>query len=315
MKTLRSIVLALGLSLAAGTAFGAPVLKADITVSAPVVTVGDMFEDAGVLAEQPLFRSPLPGTTGNVSLAAIRSATARIGLTRFDLNGLSQVRVSRAAAIVDHDLLAGLIAEDLRNRGILGDGMSANTLFATPVDTFSVATSGVPARLDNLRYLPGNGTFSARFQLAGVDRPLDISGSIEISIEAPHLLAGLPAGTVLRPEHIVMRPLPIQQADVQGVAALDQLVGMALNRQSRDGMLLRASDVSVPLAVAKNDLVTIYYRQGPMTLTVKGQAVTSAAEGAPLQVLNLVSRRVISATVVAPGAVEVTAAPVTLAGL
>ena len=29
------------------------VLKADITVSAPVVTVGDMFEDAGVLARQP----------------------------------------------------------------------------------------------------------------------------------------------------------------------------------------------------------------------------------------------------------------------
>lgn len=315
MKTMRSLVLALTLSLSATTAFAAPVLRADITVNDPVVTVGDMFEDAGVLAEQPLFRSPMPGTTGNVDLAAIRSATARIGLTRFEVNGLAQVRVSRAAAVVDHDLLAGLIAEDLRSRGILGEGMSANTLFATPVDAINVAATGVPARLDNLRYLPGNGTFSARFQLAGIDRPLDISGSIEISIEAPHLLAGLPAGTVLRPEHIVMRPLPIQQADAQGVAGLNQLVGMALNRQSRDGMLLRASDVSVPLAVAKNDLVTIYYRQGPMTLTVKGQAVTGAAEGAPLQVLNLVSRRVISATVVAPGAVEVTAAPITLAGL
>ena len=315
MKTIRVLASTLALLLGAGMASAAPILRAEVTVTAPVVTVGDMFEDAGVLAEQPLFRSPLPGTTGNVDMSAVRSAAARIGLTQFEVNGLSQVRVSRAASIVDHELLAGLIAENLRSRGILGEGMSANMLFASPVDAINVAATDAPARLESLRYLPGNGTFSARFQLAGIDRPLDLSGTIEVSIEAPHLVAGLPAGTVLRPEHIVMRPLAIVQADAQGVASLDQLVGMALNRQSRDGMLLRASDVSTPLAVAKNDLVTIYYRQGPMTLTVKGQAVTCAATGAPLQVLILFSRRVISAQVLAPGAVVVSAAPMTLAGL
>jgi flagella basal body P-ring formation protein FlgA len=316
MKTISILASGLALILSSGIAIAAPVLKSEVTVTAPIVTVGDMFEDAGVLAELPLFRSPLPGTTGNVDLGAVRSATARVGLTQFEANGLAQVKVSRAAAVVDHDTLAGLIADDLRDRGILGNGMSANMLFAVPVDAINVATGTAdPARLESLRYLPGNGTFAARFQLAGMDAPLDITGTIEISIDAPHLIAGLPAGTVLRPEHIVMRPLPILQADAQGVPTLEQLVGMALNRQSRDGMLLRASDVSTPLAVAKNDLVTIYYRHGPMTLTVKGQAVTGAATGAPLQVLNLVSRRVISANVISPGAVEVSSAPMTLAGL
>ena len=293
MKSIRAISLTLAMILSSGIASAAPVLRAEITVSAPVVTVGDMFDDAGVLAEQPLFRSPLPGTTGNVDLAAVRSATARIGLTRFDINGLSQVRVSRAASIVDQTLLADLITQDLRHRGILGDGMTANMLFANPPETITVAASDTPAQLENLRYLPGNGTFSARFSLAGQAQPLDLNGSIEIS----------------------MRPLPIQQADAQGIASLDQLVGMALNRQSRDGMLLRVSDVSTPLSIAKNDLVTIYYRKGLMTLTVKGQAITGAAEGAPLQVLNLISKRVISATAIAPGAVEVSTSPVTLAGL
>ena len=80
-------------------------------------------------------------------------------------------------------------------------------------------------------------------------------------------------------------------------------------------MLLRASDISPPLTVAKNDVVTIIYRRGPMTLTVKGQAITSASRGSSLQVLNLVSKRVISATAVAPGTVEVTMSPVSLAGL
>jgi len=61
--------------------------------------------------------------------------------------------------------------------------------------------------------------------------------------------------------------------------------------------------------------VTIYFRQGPMTLTVKGQAITGATIGGPLQVLNLMSKRIISATAIAAGAVEVSADPLALAGL
>lgn len=315
MNAIRSITVVLALALASGTALAAPALKSSVTVNAPIVTVGDMFNDAGTLAEVPLFRAPLPGTTGNVDLAAIRSATARIGLKDFDTTGLTQVSVSRAASIVDEALLSSLITDDLRNRGILANGMSANVMLNAPMQPLRVSVSEAPARLDNLRYLPGNGTFSARFSVNGLSQPIDVHGSIALHVEAPHLAASLPAGTVLRSEHFVMRPVPVSQADAQGVAPLSQLVGMALNRQSREGMVVRASDVSTPLTVAKNDIVTIYYRQGPMTLTVRGQAVTGASEGAPLQVLNLVSRRVISATAIAPGAVEVSSAPLTVAGL
>src|SRR5690554_1872544 len=99
MNTIRTFALATGFALSSGMAWAAPVLRADIIVSAPVVTVGDMFEDAGVLAELPLFRAPLPGTTGNVDLNAVRSATARVGLTSFEANGLVQVRVSRDAVV------------------------------------------------------------------------------------------------------------------------------------------------------------------------------------------------------------------------
>lgn len=315
MNAIRSITALIAAALASGTALAAPALKPEVTVNSPIVTVGDMFNDAGALAELPLFRAPLPGTTGNVDLTAIRGATARIGLNAFDTAGLTQVRVSRAASIVDEALLATLINNDLRQRGILTESMTANVLLSQPLQPIRTAASDNPARLDNLRYLPANGTFSARFTIDGLSQSIDVHGSIVMNIEAPHLVSSLPAGTVIAPEHIVMRPIPVQQADAQGVATLGQLVGMALNRQSREGMMLRASDVSTPLSIAKNDIVTIYYRQGPMTLTVRGQAVTGAPQGGPLQVLNLVSRRVISATAIAPGAVEVSAAPLTVAGL
>ncbi|HTN62655.1 MAG TPA: flagellar basal body P-ring formation chaperone FlgA, partial [Devosia sp.] len=160
-----------------------------------------------------------------------------------------------------------------------------------------------------------SGEFTARFALTGIAEPLDVSGSIDLTISAPHLAAHLAAGTVLTPADIVMKPVSARYADAAGLADPSQLIGKQLNRQSRDGMLLKASDVSTPSLIARNDLVTIYFRQGPMTLTVKGQALTNAVTGAPVQVLNLMSKRVITAKALAAGAVEVSTDPLAIAGL
>ena len=79
--------------------------------------------------------------------------------------------------------------------------------------------------------------------------------------------------------------------------------------------LENSASTLMPLLISKNDPVTIYFRKGPMTLTVKGQAVTGAASGGLVQVLNLMSKRVISATAISAGAVEVSADPLAVAGL
>ncbi|MHA6728874.1 flagellar basal body P-ring formation chaperone FlgA [Devosia sp. A369] len=312
---LRFTLAALTSLLLAGAACAAPVLKADIVVSASVVTVGDMFDDAGLAAEQPLFRAPKPGTSGLVSLVDIDAALGRIGIEQFSANGLASVRVSRTAAVVDETVLSSLIAADLASRGIITSDMTVDTMFSGSVAPIYAEAVGQPASLINLRYLPGNGAFTARFAIAGLAQPLDLSGSIELMVAVPHITANLPAGTLLTADNIQLRPVPLKFVESTGVARVEDLVGKTLLRQSRDGMLLKPSDVAVPLLVAKNDLVTIYFRKGPLTLTVKGQAITGAAAGGRVQVLNLMSKRVISAAVLSAGAVEVNADPLALAGL
>lgn len=312
---IRTLLATFATALLAGTAFAAPTLKADIVVSAAVVTVGDMFEDAGTAAEQPLFRSPKPGTSGLVPLTDITAAAARVGIATFDTNGVTASRVTRAASVVDEARIAQLIADDLRQRGIMTDGMTADTLFNSPIAPINAEPVGMPASIVSLRYLPGTGTFTARLAIAGETQPLDVAGTIELLIEAPHLKASLPAGTVLGPDNIEMRPVALRFADGAGIAQPNQLIGMALTRQSREGMMLKPSDVTTPQIIAKNQLVTIYFRKGPMTLTVKGQAITSAAAGGPVQVLNLASKRLINATAISAGAVEVSIAPLSVAGL
>lgn len=312
---LRSALATLTTLLLANAAWAAPVLRSDIMVNAPLVTVGDMFDDAGAQAETALFRAPLPGTSGHVPLADVTAAMTRIGVTQFDAAGITAIRVTRSAALVDETMLDDLITRDLTTRGIITGDMSINTLFTpafTPINAEDVAN---PVSVISLRYLPGNGAFSARFAIAGKAEPVDVTGTIELMVQAPHITTTLPAGALLAADNIEMRSVPLKLVESQGMVTMADVIGKTLTRQSRQGMMLRPSDITTPALIAKNDVVTIYFRKGLMTLTVKGQAVTSGAKGAPVQVLNLMSKRVISATAIAPGAVEVGTDPLALAGL
>lgn len=293
-------------SLAASTASAAPLLRADITVISEIVTVGDMFEDPGVFAEKALFRAPLPGTTGMVSLDAVREAAALIGLTEFENEGVARVRVARASSIVDAAGLADLITQDLLARGIAGAETTVQAVLDTPDLAFNAEAVAVPVQLISLRYMPGSGRFAARFLIAGKDLPVDVTGRVELMVEAPHLAASRPAGTILQAADVEMKLVPLKFAESAGIATLDQLVGRQLQRQSRSGLMLKASDVTDPQVVQRNSMVTVYLRSGPMMLTVKGQALNDASVGQPVQVLNPVSKKILHGVAMANGSVGIT---------
>lgn len=296
-----------GISMAlVGAAQAAPSLRADVIVNAPIVTVGDMFEDAGSFAELALFRAPLPGTTGTVDLRAVTRAAERVGLADFENVGIIVIRVTRAATTVDAPMLAELIRADMLRRGLVTPGVSVDLRFDRPDIAFNAEVVDAPARLLNLRYAPGSNAFVARFEIAGTDLPEDVTGQLELMVEAPHLVAPRPGGTILTADDIELRKVPLRYAETTGIVRLDQLVGRQLNRAGRGGLMLRAGDVVDPVIISRNQMVTVILKTGPMTLTVKGQALNAAAIGQPVQVLNPATRKILSGTALASGAVEMT---------
>jgi flagella basal body P-ring formation protein FlgA len=299
---------------AAGGASAAPELRADITVTSGIVTVGDMFADPGEHADKPLFRAPRPGTAGNVELPAIRAAMRAAGLAEFDTGGISSVRVGRAATIVDEPVLTDLLTADLTARGIVHDGVVVRASFDAGELALHAEAVPNPVRLLDLTYASGTGSFTARFSIAGLDRPLDLTGRIDLLVPAPHLAEGKPTGAILGAEDVEMRLVPLKFAGANGIATAEQLIGKQLRHQSRGGLLLRPDDVVEPQTVKRNAMVTVVLRNGPLTLTVKGQALNSAAAGQPVQVLNTVSRRILHGVATANGAVEMSDAR-DLAGL
>jgi len=304
----KLILPALFALLSATSALAAPALKAEVSVNRPIVTVGDMFEDAGILAETALFRAPAPGTTGTVSLEAVRDAAARAGLTDYVTNGVLAVRVERRAAVIDTTELTNLIEGDLSFRGLLPAGAQVEARFDGGALSFNAEDVAVPVTLTTLRWQPGSRAFAARFSIAGIDKPVDVTGTIDLMVEVPHLAATLKAGTVLTAADIEMKRVPLDYADRNGVDTAEDLIGKELKRSGRAGLMLKAADVMERLTVRRNTQVTVLLKTGPMTLTVVGQSLGDASAGQPVQVMNTVTKKILNGVAMADGTVAIATA-------
>lgn len=299
----------------AGAAQAEPMLRGDVTVNAAIVTVGDLFEDAGLIAETAVFRAPAPGTSGVLSLEDIAAAVKAAGIESFEPGGYDRIRVARLGIDVGQDLLSDLIADDLRARGILTADMEMDIALDAPLPAMIAADTDTPASLTILRYMPGSSSFSARFQVSGIDRPLDVSGQIQLMIAAPHLTRTLPQGTILGPNDIEMRMIPLAYAESTGLVAMEEIMGMALQRQTREGVMLKPSDIAAPEIISRNDSVTVVFQQGALTLTTTGKALNSASLSQPVSVLNTMTNKVLQGIATQNGTVTVYSGPQQLAGL
>lgn len=297
-----STFLSLGL---ASQAAAAPILRSDVTVNSAIVTVGDMFKNSGMYAEKALFRSPAPGTTGQVSVQNITIAAAKIGIEQFENPGLFAVNVARDGVSIDENALETLIAAELTKRGVLSQGMNVTIFLNRVFNPIFAQNSSTPVLLTNLRYVRGDNRFSARFELAGQSRMIDIAGRLDFSISTPHLIRTMPAGTILKDSDIDLREVPIQLANGAGLPMLEQLIGKQLQRNLLGGATLRLNDVMEPNLIARNQVVTLFLKSGAMTLTVKGRALADAAQGEPVSVLNMVSNTVVQGIAISEGTVQI----------
>ncbi len=302
---LKKIVIFILLGLMAGPIAAAPILKPSVEVSSLIVTVGDMFDNAGLSAERALFRAPAPGTRGVVSIGAIRMAAAKIGIKNFDDRGLSQVSVYRRGIIFTEQDIANIIDEELKKRGIISEKIIAQINFSHKIDKIYAELSPSPIELSELKYYPRAQSFKAQIKIAGKDELREISGTLNMMINVPHLINSLKKGDIISENDIEMRPVDLRFAQSSDLAIKTQIIGKQLRRSTNKGMALRSSDIMEPELIKRSEMVTLYYRKGPLTLSVKGQALNSAPKGGVVSVLNLSSKNIVQGIALADGAVIV----------
>lgn len=85
------------------------------------------------------------------------------------------------------------------------------------------------------------------------------------------------------------------------VSDADAVIGQAARRPLRAGAAATLRDTSSPQVIARGDAVEVTWRDGGLSLTIRGQAQGAAALGQPLRVLNASSRRTIEVVATGPG--------------
>jgi flagellar basal body P-ring formation protein FlgA len=281
-----------------------PALRREVTVTGEIVRIGDLVENAGVVADVAIFRAPDLGQTGSVPAASVRDAVRPHHIISLDTRGLAAVQVTRASRAITQKELEARLVRALAGQSSLSNANDLAVSFDNEVRTLHIEPN---AELGISRVALDQRTrrFEAMLDLpaAAPRRPaLRVTGTLVETAEAVIPLRAIAAGEVIRSSDVMIERRPKTE-----VIAIEDVLGFAAKRALKPGQVIRAGDVAKQELVGRNETVTIYYEAPGMVLTIRGKALDAGAMGDVVNVLNVQSKRTIQATVSGPGRVNVTA--------
>src|SRR5215212_12043995 len=142
-----------------------PVLRANVTVSAEVVRIGDVIDNAGTAAQIAIYRAPDLGTTGTLPSEQVLSALRAHQVIGVDTRDLREISVTRLARMLDGKDIELQVARALEHRGGLGDAANLSLTFDRDVkdlrldasNTGRCADRNAPMPAASVRYDPRSG--------------------------------------------------------------------------------------------------------------------------------------------------------------
>jgi flagella basal body P-ring formation protein FlgA len=286
-----------------------PVLKASAVVNGPLVTVGDLVENAGIIAKVPIFRAPDLGTTGTVPAAAIADAVRAHALIGLDTAGLEEVRVTRAARMIPAKEIEAAVAEALADKYQLGLAKDVRVDFDRTLQAIYIEPSALAEpRVARIVYDARSGRFDASVDLptgASSRGTLRLAGRAIATAEVVVAAHAIERGSVIKDADVVLERRPRTEIGRDPLGGNDIVIGMAARNSLAEGRVLHAPDLMKPELVQRNETVTLTFDIPGIALTVRGKALEAGAEGDVVSVLNEQSKRTLQGIVTGRGRVAI----------
>jgi flagella basal body P-ring formation protein FlgA len=276
-------------------------LKSDAYISDSVITVGDIFENAGPHANHVLAPAPKVGETkiiGMNDLMRIKKA--------FDLNWTPQgkyekIVLKRATTSVEKSEIARLVEASVLKK-LPSDKVELSIKTPLPRMTFD-GHKKPTIKVKDAHYDSFKNEFTVNLDIKGQNGPskeLTVEGQVFQLTDIPVLSENMRNGDLIRENDVHM--MTVRQNDINEAVFLSKndLIGMTPRRTLREGQPVRLSDLEKPKIVKKGEIITITLKNGPLNLTAKGKAMDHGAKGDIIRVMNTTSKRVIEGQVNAP---------------
>jgi flagellar basal body P-ring formation protein FlgA len=297
----RNSLAALMMLLASSGAFAAESeLTGKSLVTGNVVTVGDIFTNSGRHDDHVLAPAPDVGAKlilGKTDLVRVAKAFNLEWQPADD----AQVSIERdAVAVTADDIVQALQKSDLQDK-ISGDASFEISNIAKPIvldgqdipellisDTsFDPATEKFAATLIIAR----EGTTIKDIRLYGLATPM---------ATVPVLRAPIQTNAIISKNDIIERTVAKRNLRGAVVLSKDDLVGMTAKRTLIANAPIKQADVTPPVMIKRNELVTVIYQNGPISLSTKARALSNGSKGDSITLMNVNSKKPFDALVTGP---------------
>jgi flagella basal body P-ring formation protein FlgA len=288
---------------------GQPVtLNTEIVVEGDTVQLDHLFSGLGANGSTPIARAPEPGEEVRLPADWLARVARAYRIDWRPVSRLQEARLSRAAQRIDGARIAEAVRAELSARGV--DGAldvqldTPNLALMLPVDAPAEVT------VAGFSYDRDSGRFTANVVAPDAQRPLaraTVSGKALAMIDVPVLTRRVGRDELIGQRDIAWVSRPVDTVTANHIRDADKLVGMAARRSIRPDRPVRETDVTAPVLVPRNSLVTLMLETDRMRLTAQGRALQDGAKGEVVRVVNTKSNTTVSGVVVADGTVAVEA--------
>jgi flagellar basal body P-ring formation protein FlgA len=299
--TLLNILIAVWVLLSISQAEAA-VLQPSISVTGDVVTLGDLFDDAGEASDIVIATSPRPGVPTAISVSRISQVARRNGIAWRNNQSLTRVVVSRTGIPINPEATHAVVADAIaRQHPHIAAKGEIEVVLANSADRPMVTEGELPSiSVEQLNFDLRTGGFRAIVRAPANDPSgtlFRVSGRAFPALDVPVLTQRMSAGDKISGDDIQWVRVPATRVSQNIIDNANDLIGFTPRRGIRPGELIRRSDVEPPRLVEKGAIVSITYVIANMSLSSRGRALEDGALGETIRVLNERSHRTIDVEV------------------
>jgi len=281
-------------------------LKTDIYISDKVVTVGDIFENAGAHANHVLAPAPQADETMILGMSDLVRIKDAFELNWTPLNKFDKAVLQRAVSEIDKSDIARLVEQSIL-KDFKGKEVELEISTVLPRMVFQGRKDPL-LHVTNQTWNPVDNSFNVSVKATGehgTTKDIDVEGFVYQLTNIPVLDQNIRNGIIIREHNVKMLKLRQNSLNENVALSMNDLIGMTPRRMVQSDRPVRLADLEKPQIVEKGEIITLTLNEGPLSLTAKGRALDAGAKGDVIRVMNLSSKRTIEGLVSAPQRVEI----------
>lgn len=301
------LLLAASCSVCMAAPCNAATTRGEVLLESRVVTLGDIFLNAGDKAGLIVRDAPAPGQKIALDVTALGQIARSAGFDWKAENTYERVVITRDSHGINSARIKELVAGELvktypaRDLDVILDNQS--------IEIYRAKNEPLNYHLGELKIDPIKNRFETSLMVereGSTDADvIKVTGRMLIMTKVAILTRSVTTGDLLATQDVEWTRIATEKAGVDAVTDLSRLANTEMRRSLNAGSVLRMHDLRNAKMVSKGSMITIAVETPMMTLTTQGRAMADGALGDTIQVINTQSNKSIDAVVVASGKVSV----------